>query len=67
MIAPSQIITLPPARQSQPDNKKILLSDIVTPRQDQPKDRLPFFAENKGSGAAKCVVHLSKIENISPM
>lgn len=61
MIPSGKIITLPPALQGQPDNA-IPLRDIVTHLKTNQKDRLPLFAENKGSGAAKCVVHLSNIE-----
>ena len=61
MIGPGKIVTLPTALQGQPDNK-IPLSDIITHLKTNKRDRLPLFADNKGSGAAKCVVHLSKIE-----
>jgi hypothetical protein len=61
MIGPGKIITLPAALQGQKDDQ-ILLSDIIAHLKTNKRDRIPLFADNKGSGAAKCVIHLSKVE-----
>jgi len=61
MIPPNKIITLPAELQNKPDSE-ILLSAIVTHLKANKRDRLPLFTDNKASGTAKCVVHLSRIE-----
>ena len=61
MIGPGKIITLPVELQGMKDSE-IPLRAIVDHLDLKQRDRLPLFADNKGSGAARCVIHLSKIQ-----
>jgi hypothetical protein len=61
MIGPGKIITLPVELQGMKDSE-IPLRAIVDHLNLKQRDRLPLFADNKGSGAARCVIHLSKIQ-----
>ena len=61
MIGPGKIITLPVELQGMKDSE-IPLRAIVDHLNLKQRDRLPLFADNKGSGSARCVIHLSKIQ-----
>ena len=61
MIGPGKIITLPTDLQGKQDSE-IPLKKVSDHLKGANRDRLPLFADNKGSGVARCVVHLSKIE-----
>jgi hypothetical protein len=61
MIGPGKIITLPPDLQGKQDSE-IPLKKVSDHLKNTNRDRLPLFADNKGSGVVTYVVHLSKIE-----
>lgn len=61
MIGPGKMVTLPPDLQGKQDSE-IPLKKVSDHLKNTTRDRLPLFADNKGSGVVRNVVHLSKIE-----
>ena len=55
-----QIVTLPPNWQGK-KSEEIPIGEVVSHLGAKKVDRLPLFADNKPSGRAVCVIHLSNI------